>query len=311
MSDFNTDRESLDFFVHLAATRSLSLAATKSGLSLSSASRKIAQMRTAFGDELFVRTGRGLVPTARAQELLPLVLDTIERMDRLFRSTQVDPSEFTGPVRIGGIDNAFHQFFRLAVGAIFQAAPNLKISTHSVIYPDFFEELRQDRLDLVIYPVFEKNLPDDFRSLLLAEQNFVYALRRNHPLAILWRQQGSVPLEAFSRYRHVVARAINRKGSDIVEKINAHSPETIAVETQNIMIGLSIVMNTDFLMMVPKASVEMLGKSMQLEWIPRLDGPLQKPVRLIWHRSKDHEPCIQWLRSVIASNVRNSQNDLA
>jgi Bacterial regulatory helix-turn-helix protein, lysR family len=56
----------------LLATGSVAGAARKLGLSASAMSRTLARLRSATGDPLLVRAGRGLVPTDMVQPISPI-----------------------------------------------------------------------------------------------------------------------------------------------------------------------------------------------------------------------------------------------
>src|SRR5882724_11394139 len=65
----DTDLNSLTALDALLAEGSVTGAARRLGLSASAMSRTLARLRSATGDPLLVRAGRGLVPTPRAAEL--------------------------------------------------------------------------------------------------------------------------------------------------------------------------------------------------------------------------------------------------
>nr|WP_145959242.1 glycosyl transferase family protein [Rhizobium sp. ACO-34A] len=76
----------------LLETASVSKAAQNLGLQASAVSRQLGQLRDALGDPLFVRSGRGLVPTPFAESLRPMIhalsrgIDAVFDQKRLARS---------------------------------------------------------------------------------------------------------------------------------------------------------------------------------------------------------------------------------
>ena len=67
--------------------RSVTLAARELDMSQSALSAALARLRKLLGDELFVRTGRGLLPTARASALAEPVAQIIEAVKNALEHT--------------------------------------------------------------------------------------------------------------------------------------------------------------------------------------------------------------------------------
>src|SRR5262245_44783206 len=68
---------------------SVTRAARKLAVTQSAVSNALARLRELFGDPLFVRHGRGLVPTPRAEELAPVVRRAMADLQ-----TALDGSDF-------------------------------------------------------------------------------------------------------------------------------------------------------------------------------------------------------------------------
>ena len=78
----------------LLVDASVTRAAERLGRSASAISHALAKLREIFADELFVRAGQKLVPTAKAMELAPTVHVILAGMESLLRpSKPFDPSE--------------------------------------------------------------------------------------------------------------------------------------------------------------------------------------------------------------------------
>ena len=69
----------------LLVDASVTRAAERLGRSASAISHALAKLREIFADELFVRAGQRLVPTAKAQELAPTVHVILAGMESLLR----------------------------------------------------------------------------------------------------------------------------------------------------------------------------------------------------------------------------------
>ncbi|WP_410102314.1 LysR family transcriptional regulator [Sutterella wadsworthensis] len=95
----------------LCEKRNLAAAAEVLGLSASSASRHLSEMRELFDDKLFTRFPGGLVPTRRALEIAAQSEPILDGYAALMRPARFNPAEMTREVRIGCADNAPFSLF--------------------------------------------------------------------------------------------------------------------------------------------------------------------------------------------------------
>jgi DNA-binding transcriptional LysR family regulator len=85
-------------------------------------------LRDALGDELFVRVGRGLQPTARALAIAPAIEDALSGIERAVRPpTAFDPATWRGEFRVGMCDNLEMVFFGPLAARLRQAAPRARV----------------------------------------------------------------------------------------------------------------------------------------------------------------------------------------
>src|SRR5476651_2019982 len=84
----------------LLAEDSVTGAARRLGLSASAMSRTLARLRSATGDPLLVRAGRGLAPTPRATELR-------DRVHLLTRDVRTVLSPHASPLDLASLERTF------------------------------------------------------------------------------------------------------------------------------------------------------------------------------------------------------------
>src|ERR1019366_4049701 len=113
----------------LLAEGSVTGAARHLGLSSSAMSRTLARLRSATGDPLLVRAGRGLVPTPRATKLRDrvhlLTLDVRTVLSPHASHLDVASLERTFTIRAG--EGFVELFSAPLVGAITAAAPHVRL----------------------------------------------------------------------------------------------------------------------------------------------------------------------------------------
>ena len=126
-------------------------AAVRLDLTQPAVSSALRRLREVYREPLFTRTGRGLAPTARADELKPVITDALDRARQSLAMTADDTNDYRGrSVSIGLSDD-----FEMAVGhrvmdAVARKAPGLRLifrQSHSHIVAD---ALLNRQIDLAI-----------------------------------------------------------------------------------------------------------------------------------------------------------------
>ena len=95
------DTNSLRLFLAVYDTGSLTGAAKILGVNQSTASHGLQKLRKIFDDQLFVKSGRGIVPTDRVIELIPRIRKLLPELTCLLQTQSFDPAEDTKPIVIG------------------------------------------------------------------------------------------------------------------------------------------------------------------------------------------------------------------
>lgn len=144
------DAEALYFFLALFRTGTLPRAAEQLGISLSSANRMLAKLRTYWDDPLFVRSGFLMQLTTAAKRRYDKVLSLMHVLEDLRRDDELDPRTLSRTVRTACYDNAF----ALCIASIFAdftaRMPHVRLRAMQAD-EHLFDYLREDLLDLVFF----------------------------------------------------------------------------------------------------------------------------------------------------------------
>ena len=106
------DLNLLKIFEALFEEGGASRAAIRLDMTQSAVSAALRRLRALYADTLFVRTGRGLAPTSRAQELKPVISEALDRCRHSLAIASPDATTFHGrAVSIGLSDD-----FEVAIG---------------------------------------------------------------------------------------------------------------------------------------------------------------------------------------------------
>ncbi|ASJ73149.1 LysR family transcriptional regulator [Granulosicoccus antarcticus] len=170
------------------------------------------QLRRKFDDQLFTRSGAGVVATARAEQLMPQARELLNALSTFVEPDAYDPSQDRGILRIAG--NALERdlFIAPLVQVARKLAPTLSFqivktgSAYQVI-----EDLQQGRIDLAFFHT-NVRAADGIRQKVLLRTKFVVF----HDPAT-----GTAPtdLDGFCRCEHALVSLGPDSHSDIDEKL--------------------------------------------------------------------------------------------
>ena len=284
----------------LLAEGSVTGAARRLGLSSSAMSRTLARLRSATGDPLLVRAGRGLVPTPRAGELR----DRVHQLTRDVRTVlspdashlDVASLERTFTIRAG--EGFVELFCAPLVAAVTEVAPQVRLRFAPKPDKDALP-LRDGDIDLEI-GVLGVSAPE-VRTRFLFRDAFIGAARIGHPLL-----EGPMTPERYAACRHVVT---SRKGKftgpvdDALEALGLRR-EIVAV-VPGFPDAMRIARNTDLVALVPRSGLaSRAGADPAGPGLVGFDLPVRTPeiaISAMWHPRMDADPAHRWLRDTVVA----------
>lgn len=288
------DLEWLAVFDEIYKTNSVSRAAERLGLAQATASIALNKLRQHFGDKLFSRTSKGMMPTPRAEALYPELRDIIERLEaaRGFRAEFV-PAQSTREFRVCITDISEIVLLPILLNRLQKVAPDIRIEIEK-IGDDSAARLASGEIDLAVG--FMPHLEAGFYQQILFTQNFVCLAAKNHP-----RIGSKVGRAAFLNEGHIVVRT-SGTGHWIVDKVfEQHGMARKVVLRLPSFLGVAhIVAETEMLVIVPRKLGE---KLVSQEEIKLLAPPVPLPsfsVKQHWHERFHADAGNIWLRRTIA-----------
>jgi DNA-binding transcriptional LysR family regulator len=129
---------------------SISRTAVALGTAQSLVSRQLAQLETEWGDQLFVRTGRGLVVSDFGRLVLPqirLLMEQAERLETMVRESAGIPS---GTVHIGVLPSMSRRLLPPLFTELCHHAPAVRLHVVEGFSGDLDEKLAAGELDLIV-----------------------------------------------------------------------------------------------------------------------------------------------------------------
>lgn len=151
MNIADIDLNLLKVFEALHDESSASRAALRLGVTQSAVSAALRRLREVYGDQLFVRTGRGLAPTLQANQLKPVISDALNKCRQSLAMLDPAANQYDGrSVAIGLSDDFEIAYGRRLIEQIARLAPKLRLifrQTHSQIVA---RALMERSIDLAI-----------------------------------------------------------------------------------------------------------------------------------------------------------------
>jgi DNA-binding transcriptional LysR family regulator len=286
------DLELLRCFATLHHERHLSRAATRLGLSQPAMSRALGRLRDTFGDPLFVRTPRGMLPTSRADVLAPQVLAVLDAADALIRPVAFDPATLVRTLVIGTTDFPDADLMPRLVELLAREAPGVAVHTRP-LGDDAGDALAVGRLDMMIG--VREIVPADARVTKLYDEHFVCAVRRDHP-----RVGKRLSLERFVELPHLLIAPAGNPGSRVDSILAARGlSRRVVVRVHTFMSAPAIVACSNLVLTAPCRVVKPVARQFRLRLFP---PPLDVPafsVFIAWHARVQDDPAHAWFRAAV------------
>jgi DNA-binding transcriptional LysR family regulator len=134
----------------VAEAGSLSKAALVLAMPPSMVSRAVSQLERESGERLFVRTGRGVLPTEFATQLLPRVARLVADADTLVEEMRQASGQPMGEVRLGLLPSAVRRFAGPLAAAVRQRLPGVRLHLVEGSSAPLEEQLSEGRLDMAV-----------------------------------------------------------------------------------------------------------------------------------------------------------------
>ena len=286
----------LDVLLH---ERSVTRAAPRLGRTQSAVSHALNRLREALADELLVRDGHHMRPTARGEALA----ETLPRALDLLRRTLTDSEPFV-PVTC-------ERTFRLAapdfLGGVLPdllaefaaAAPRARVELLAVS-AGAVRDVAEGRYDLLVAPLLPGDRGPVQHELLGASEWRVFA-RRDHPAFAGWSA------EAWARWPHLQIRTGSGEPGPIDRAATAAGlSRTVGAVVSQFAMAPAILARTDLLLTVPRVALHGVVAPHGLEErLAPFDVPAM-PLALYWSAVFGGEGAVAWFRRRVADVLQRT-----
>lgn len=288
------DLNLLVVFDALVAEGHATRAAERIGLTQPAVSHALNRLRALFGDPLFVRSPRGMMPTPLAQDIAPSVRSILEQVEGvLLGGRTFDPAESTRQFTLGLSDYAAFVLLPRLTARLDREAPGVSLIVRNTSRGVGLPMLEDGAVELIA-----GNFPDPpahMREELLYEEDFICAGRGDHA-----GLDGPIDLDRYLALRHLqVSMKGNPRGYVDAVLAERGLKRTVAVTVGHFLMAPMLVDASDLIATEPRRLFAPLAGRLPLKLFPPpLDIP---PFRVVqtWHARHDADPGHLWLRRVL------------
>ena len=268
-------------------------AATRLGVTQPAMSGMLTRLRENFGDPLFVRAQRGIVPTQRALELSAPLKQVIGEIGALLQPATFDPSVAQLTFTIAATDYALRAIAVPFLSALKQQAPHIRVALVPVDDKQVQAQLERGELDLAL--VTPESTPPDLHARNLFEEHYVCVLRADHP-AMQGRKRLTV--NQFCALDHALVSytggGFRGVTDDALERLGKQRQVTLSVKS--FIILPEILRASDMVSILPSRLVT--GMSGLMLFAPPIDIPGFTKVAA-WHERTHRDTAQRWLRELL------------
>ena len=176
----NVDLNLLVALRTLLEERSVTRAAERLFVTQPAMSKTLQRLRDLFGDELFTRSARGLIPTPKALELEQPLMVALEYLESSVFGTRFDPASTRDEIHICAPEMFAVTAVPELATILSEQAPGVLLQSRNLL-DDYIELLAHGALDFAIY--IDQHLSDDYTTYPIVSGSPSIWLPANHPLA--------------------------------------------------------------------------------------------------------------------------------
>ncbi|GIU37382.1 LysR family transcriptional regulator [Shewanella schlegeliana] len=286
-------------FTAVYRTSSFSRAAEELDLTQSSVSNAIARLKFSVGEELFIRVGRGVKPTASAMNLyqqLAIPVSEIELVASSFELFDASISERTFYVYAS--ESAIQLLQGLVEQALEELSINIVFREPPLIEEELQMELQLEKVDLAL----DIWLPESssFKSQKVMQDKLVCVARKDHP-----RITGAITQEQYFSEKHIIfkMRRYNLSVADLLTK-HVLPARQMHSEQSSILSMMAVASKSDALAIASKSYTDEYAELFGLQVF---DLPFDvEPIEyyMVWSHKLEQNPANIWLRNTILKLIK-------
>ncbi|WP_373525340.1 LysR family transcriptional regulator [Nostoc sp.] len=284
-------------FEVLFEERSVTASAQRLYLGQPAMSAALGRLRSLFQDELFIRIGREMQPTARAIEIAPSISVALQQIRQTLESSQsFDPATSKFTFAIGSSDYTSYVVVPKLLEVCRQTAPGIDFRLIGFEKGCVGELLEQREIDVAL-GVFQ-DPPRQTIQIPLFPEHFVGICRRGHPIIT----QEAITPEIFAQLSHALF-TLRRDNVGELDKVLAKSNllRRVVLTTPHLLILPAVISSSDLVTAIPSrlATPFACQDTLEIFELPVQTEPWM--ISMLWSKLTDQDQTNLWLRQMLKS----------
>ena len=288
------DLNLLVVFNQLLVERRVSKVADNLGVSQPAVSNSLAKLRKLLGDELFLRTPKGMEPTPYADQLAESVSYALSMIHSgVNQRTSFEPSSAKCSFTIGMTDIGEIYFLPALIERLRRDAPGVTLSTVRNTTVNVRDELEAGKVDIAMGLL--PQLKAGFFQRRLFMQSYVCLMRRGHRL-----DKRKISLVEFCAAEHLVVVSAGTGHGKVDELLQRSGIErTVRLTVPHYVSVGHILQGSDLIATVPERLADRLLGPFSLAKVPHPAKLPEIAINVFWHAKYHRSPDNRWLRGVL------------
>lgn len=281
-------------FDAMMSERSVTRAAERLKIRQPAMSHNLSVLRTVLDDELFVRVGTHMQPTARAQALAEPVRRTLRMMqDIIHATTGFDPATDDRLFRLGFSSEVELLLMPELSATLREHAPGVRLHGRPVRSEEVYRMLDDRVLDLAI-GCFDSQARR-YRQMRLFEQSLSCVF---HPDNVTFGE--TMSLDEYLAHPHALVSLSESLHGCLESALDRVDGSLNVVATSSEFLGvLGMVASAPLIATLPTRMARRYGPAFGLRCIPVPMALSVPDISLVWTAHVDNEPASAWLRGRI------------
>ncbi|MDX1977592.1 MAG: LysR family transcriptional regulator [Pseudanabaenaceae cyanobacterium bins.68] len=288
------DLNLLTVFEALWLEQSVTLASSRLHLGQPAVSSSLARLRSLFNDDLFVRMGRDMKPTAKARSIAPQLLEALHTIRLVLENhDQFDPQTSQREFTIATSDYLGNLILPAIMAIQSNEAPQVNWRIVTLEKNSFIQDLERGDCDLAIGTFAQ--LPKNIQFQPFIDDSFVGICRGDHPIL-----DNSISLESLVAFPHALF-TLRKDNHGMIDRLleNHQLKRRIALTVPYWFILPNAIAHSDLLAIIPNCLACHFIQHFSIE---KFDIPLDMPknnVVMAWSAVQKGDQGQTWLREKI------------
>ena len=276
----------------MLAERNVTRAARRQGVTQSAMSRNLAALRTLLDDDLLIRVGNTMQPTAYALSIQDGLRRNLSGLQRLVRTSgPFDPAHAGGTLRVAAPGPVAAIVAPNLVEAIAHNDQGLRLRLEHLDAARVVDAI-EDGVDLALGPLLD--LGSAVEGVCVHRERFACLVHEDHPAAA----HGALDLDSYLEGAHLLISPTGR-GDAVVDEALGNRARRVVAEVESFLLAPAIVARTHLILTAPAS---MLLAAVQGLPVRMVTAPMGLPVLQIaayWDPTRGADPRVQWLLAQI------------